>query len=311
MRHWGRRRRWGCFSVTEHRRRRAINQGRACEIFGNAQPPKVVHERQFDGFDEQLRRLARTPYKQMDFSDLWYYHHDLAHVELQPDLFAYLFPACFMDWHQSLMRNEACSHGDSEFHHGMRRGEVFEKMMTPDQRNSVFEFFTDSFVERWDSERGFTTIRNRAPTAAWIDRFNSVGLIMPRIDLLWDAWWSLETPGRAVAAIQYCSGLMYFDGDNPIFHALNGISPNLWKNDSYVYDVGWLDENVEFLKKGLTVDFVTKAVMNAAARLTGEPEWEKAHRLENELSTCRELIELRVNELPQLLSAPNPDGWSL
>jgi hypothetical protein len=67
-------------------------------IFGDPRPPVVVTEPQFDGFDEKLRRMARTRWEELDFSDLRYYHHDLACVELEPDLFDYLFPVCLMDW---------------------------------------------------------------------------------------------------------------------------------------------------------------------------------------------------------------------
>lgn len=289
----------------------SINWGRACEIFENPQPPKTVWERQFDYMDDELKRLAKTPYKQMDFSDLWYYHHDLAYVELQPELFAYLFPACLMDWHHSLMRNESCSHGDSEFHYGIHHGKVFEKMLTPRQQEGVFEFFRDSFLERLDIERGFAQIRNKTPTVVWINRFNSLGVIIPKIEPIWNAWWSLDTPGRAIAAIQYCSGLMYFDGGNPLFEVWGGIGPSLWVNDSQIYDTGWNDDNLNFLTTILTVDFVNEKVVNAVARLREEPEFEIAQQIENELPECQELIEERVNELPSLLRNPNEEGWTV
>ena len=96
-----------------------ITWDRASGIFGNPGPPRQIWERQFDGFGDKLEKLARTPYDEIDFSDLWYYHHDLTYVELQPDLFTYLFPVCLMDWHHSLMQNEPCSHACSDFHRGM------------------------------------------------------------------------------------------------------------------------------------------------------------------------------------------------
>ena len=74
-----------------------VSWDRARAIFGYPDPPTEVTESQFDGFDDALRRLATTPYDEIDFSDLWYYHHDLTYMELQPDLFAYLFPVCLMD----------------------------------------------------------------------------------------------------------------------------------------------------------------------------------------------------------------------
>src|SRR6266404_4503753 len=82
-----------------------ISWDRARSIFGNAAIPGQVWERQFDSFDEELGRLCRTPSSEIDFSDLWCYYHDLAFVELQPEVFAYLFPVCLMAWHESLMDN--------------------------------------------------------------------------------------------------------------------------------------------------------------------------------------------------------------
>src|SRR4051794_19956218 len=78
-----------------------IGWERARAIFGDPRPPRTVWERQFDYCDADLRRLATTPYDRIDFADLWYYYHDLAYVELQPDLFDYLFPACLVDWQRS------------------------------------------------------------------------------------------------------------------------------------------------------------------------------------------------------------------
>jgi len=74
-----------------------ISWTRVRAIFNDPKLPEHIWQSQFDGFDEELQRLARTPYDEIDFSDLWYYHHDLAYVDLQPDLFAYLFPVCLMD----------------------------------------------------------------------------------------------------------------------------------------------------------------------------------------------------------------------
>ena len=92
-------------------------------------------------------------------------------------------------------------------------------MLSPEERAAIDEFFRDSFLERLDAERGFVYSGGHTPAYGWMSRFNSVGLITPRIDLLWEPWWSIDTPGRAVAVLQYCSGLMYRKGANPFFAA--------------------------------------------------------------------------------------------
>lgn len=275
--------------------RHAISWKRVRAIFDNPEPPEHVGQSQFDGFDEKLAQLARTPYYEIDFSDLWYYHHDLAYMELQPDLFNYLFPVCLMDWHESLMENMPCSHGDSEFHYGVRHGKVFEKMLTPEQRTAVAEFFRDSFLARLDIETHvFPKDADKRPAFAWLRRFNSLGIILPNLDIVWNAWWSLETAGRAIAAIQYLSGLMY-------------PRPWLWENDCHDFSYGWLAENVAFLEKTLTVDFVHRQFAHAVARLKDHSQVEQAQRAQLDLADWPERIEDRVGALPAALRDPQAE----
>ncbi len=292
-----------------------INWQRAAAIFGNPRRPHTVWERQFDYHDGELWRIAQTPYKQFDFDDLWYYHQDLAYVELQPELFAYLFPVCLMDWHDTLQKNQCCSHGDSEFHKCIHRGQVLKKMITDVQRSEIINFFGDSFLCRLDDERGFVHRRSKTPAYGWLRRFNSLGLIIPTIDEIWDAWWLLESPGRAVAGLQYCSGLMYFAGENPVFDLRSkyesGDGPRLWEHDSDIDDAGWLEENVDFLGRTLTLDFVNEKVSAAVARLRNEPEFETARRIQNDLPDSEDLVAERVKELPRLLKDPNADRWTI
>src|SRR5580704_7959015 len=148
-------------------------------IFGNALPPTEVWERQFDYDDEALKRIAHTPWSQIEVADLWYYIHDLAYSELQPEVFAYLFPACLVLWRESLMRNEYCGVGDAQFHYAVVHGRVFEKMMTDSQREQVFAYFTDAMLDRLDIERGFVYQGMNTPAYGWMRRLGSLGVISP------------------------------------------------------------------------------------------------------------------------------------
>jgi hypothetical protein len=278
---------------------REISWKRVRAIFNNPKPPEHIWQSQFDGFDEELKRLARTPYDEIASSDLWYYHHDLAYVDLQPDLFAYLFPVCLMDWHHSLMQNVPCRHGDSEFHYGIRQGGVFEKMLTRQQRTAVAEFFRDSFLARLDVETHiFPQDHDEESAFAWLRRFNSLGIILPNIELIWNAWWSLETTGRAIAAIQYLSGLMYY-------------RPWLWEHDGIHFSYGWLTDNVTFLETTLTVEFVHREFDHAVARLRDEPQSDEAKRAQLDLADWQERIEERIGGLPSALRDPQAEERSL
>ncbi|MCA9087244.1 MAG: hypothetical protein KDA90_01275 [Planctomycetaceae bacterium] len=234
---------------------------------------------------------------------------DLTYCELQQDLFDYLFPVCLMDWHFTLMRDESCQH-EFEFHRAMRNGNIFQKMMNNDQRQEVFEFFRDSFLERLDSESESVTSTSVRLKPKWIYRFNSLGMVMPRIDLIWCPWWEMETLGRAVAALEYLSGLMYLEGDNPLFREQKRALPLIFANDSMNFDAGWLEENLDFLKQELTVDFFQSSLSRAVRRLHGHQLENIAQQFLDDLPICRDLVAARIEELPCLLAEAQPDRWT-
>jgi hypothetical protein len=280
-----------------------ISWERARAICGNAAPPSEVWESQFDYNDDDLKRLAATPYREIDPSDLWYYFHDLAHVPLQPDLFNYLFPVCLMDWHKSLMSNEPCSHGDSDFHHSLWHGDILEKMLTRRQRDDVIAFFRDSFLERVDIERGFAKSGSRTPAYAWIGRLNSLARVIPCINLLWKPWWNMDSPGRAVCVLQYCSGLIYVDGEqNPAFDPWTedrgGGGPCLTSRDSFgLHDQGWIQPNLDFLRRTLSFHYVLRNAKQAADYLANEPERDIARQIAADAAEKRETVEFRIEDL--------------
>lgn len=284
-------------------------------IFGHPKLVMNVTEHQFDYDDDKLQEMGRTPHEEIDFGDLWYYHHDLAYVELQPELFAHLFPVCLMDWHRTLLANQSCSHGDSEFHYGIIRGDIFAKMLTSKQREEVEAVFRDSMLYRLDQERGFQYDGMHTPAYGWMFRLNSLGLFSSELPALWQEWWSVGTPGRAVAALQYCSGLMYFDGENPLFERWTpdkgGGGPYLWGHDSLVHDRGWTGDNVDFIREFVTKERVTKVVQQAALALQGEPEGDMAFRIASELDDRLELVESRVSELPERFGDERAEEWTV
>jgi len=295
-----------------------ISWTRLRAIFGNPKPVLDVTERQFDYCDEELQQLGRTPFDQIDFDDLWYYQHDLAYVDLQPELFAHLFPVCLMDWHRTLLArtllaNDSCNHGDSEFHYGIIRGGVLEKMLTREQRSEVNDVFHNSMLYRLDQERGFKCDDGRT-ASGWMPRLNSLGLFFEMLPRFWKAWWAIEKTGYAVCLLQYCSGLMYFDGENPLFREWSGKGgPHLWGDDSFVFDRGWSEDNVHFLREFLTTERIVNSVRMAAERLEAEPEAERAAHVANDLDDHNrlDLIDSRVAELPDLLASNDMEDWSV
>lgn len=278
-----------------------ITKERIRSILGPAPKPTAVWELQFDGNDENLRRIADCDWEDVREQDLRSYIHDLAYVKLQPDLFRHAFPSCLQFWQNSLLRNERAEKGDAELHFALQRGDILAKMMNDHERERLFAFFIDGFLDRIDGERDWAYEHPGSAQNAWIFRFNSLGLIAPVISRLWREWWAMETPGQAIAAIKYASGLIYFGYGNPVYSPWTpeqgGGGPYLAEWDAAIYDRGWLDENLDFLSQTLTCDYILEKVRLAADVLLGQPEAEIASLIADDARSRRDTISLRTSEL--------------
>jgi hypothetical protein len=294
-------------------RRVRITRDRARGVLGPAPKPEKVWEEQFDYNDDQLAKMAQMDWDRVPDDYLWNYFHDLAHVELQPDLFRHLFPACLYYWYETLMRNEAPSLGDSDFHYSLMHGQILEKMLSESERLVLYDFFRDGFLDRIEAERGFVYEQSRDPLIssgtsanAWIFRFNSLGIVAPVIRQIWEEWWTLDHPGKAVCAVMYASGLVYLKGENPIYGVwtpeYGGGGPYLTENDSSLYGFAWRPDNLSFLQETLSVDYIVRKLDEAAARLSDSPEASVARRVADDSKTRRDVTEIRIDDLLQNLA---------
>jgi hypothetical protein len=76
-----------------------------------------------------------------------------------------------------------------------------------------------TILEEIDDQRGLAYQGSRARPHRWIRAVTTYGVLLPDVERLWSAWWSLDTIGRAMAAMQYISCLMYPENENPVFAA--------------------------------------------------------------------------------------------
>jgi hypothetical protein len=116
-------------------------------VLGPAPKPGKVWEQQFDGNNRELAELAQMDWDKIPDDYFWYYFHDLTYVDLQPDLFRHAFPGCLKYWQETLMRNESAECGDADFHRGLMRGRIAEKMLSEKERRSLHDFFRDGFLD--------------------------------------------------------------------------------------------------------------------------------------------------------------------
>jgi hypothetical protein len=122
----------------------------------------------------------------------------------------------------------------------------------------------------------------------------------------------LTTVGRAVAAVQYLSCLMYEENENPIFSAWTpdrgGGPPSLWEFGGHLYTNRWLELNVSFLKDVLRAWEVGDVLGRAVERLIDQPEHAKATEVLGDLPLCEETLTARCAALPRLLGTTQEPG---
>jgi hypothetical protein len=278
-----------------------MTRERMTAVLGKAHKPLTVWQQQFDGFNETLLIYAKSEWYDVPGSELWAYIHDLTYQELQPDLFKHLFPACLKFWYDTLMRNEDAAVGDADLHHALLHGNILTKMLDETERQRLFEFFADGFLDRVELERDFSCERPKNSSNAWIGRFNSIGLVAPIIPKIWTDWWSMDSPGKAVCAMMYASGLIYWPGENPIYlpwtPAKGGGGPYLTEWDSNEFDNVWLDSNVSFMRSVLTPAYIIERMDAAASTLRSGAGSSLATQIANDARSRGNDIEIRIDAL--------------
>jgi hypothetical protein len=274
-----------------------------------ASSPPVVTPRPYDFDDDgtHARRLVRIEQGQRaDPFDLSIYIEDVRYGELQRDLLLYLLPVCLQAWHDDL-RGVADSGAFVEnFYPVLVDRGVFDTLLTPAQTSVVSAFMRRSILDEIDAQRGLSHGPRGRAVYRWVYAVTTYGVVLPDIADLWTPWWRVDTTGRAVAAVQYASVLLYPDDANPVFAAWTrdegGGPPSLWEFNGHLYTHRWQDANVAFLRRMLTVDAVTDLLERAAAALVGEPEHEAAASVLADVPVRRETLAARCGELPDRLA---------
>jgi hypothetical protein len=288
--------------------------------FGAVVPPDRITQEAFDRDDGHLRRLVRLRAgQQAEARDLWAYTQDLLYTEIHGPLFAYLLPFCLEAWREDLRGIHGGYGGFVEyFYPVLADRHVFDVHLTPKQKTAVSEFMRETIFEEIDDQRGIAYQGMKARPYRWIRAFTSYGVLLPDVDRLWTAWWSLDTLGRAIAAVQYISCLMYPENENPVFSRWTpnggGGPPRLWEFEGHLYAHRWLEPNVTFLRKALDERSVQEVLTRAVGRLVGEPEHEIATLVQSDFPLCVATLEARCAELPLFLETTQESGllaWSM
>jgi hypothetical protein len=273
---------------------------------GAMQAPDKITQEAFEGNDRHLRRLVRLlPGEEPDGDDLWDYIHDLRYADIQGPLLAYLLPFCLKAWRDDLRGIEGHGGTIEHFYSVLADREIFDSHLSARQAEAVSEFIRQAILEEMDDQKGLKFQGSRAKPYRWFRALTTYAVIRPDLSRLWNAWWTLETVGRAIAALQYISCLMYGENENPVFAPwtadAGGGPPCLWEFEGHLYSHRWLQGNVDFLKQTLTVQRVSEVIERAVERLVGQPEYDMATTVRDDFPLCDATLRPRCAELPHLL----------
>jgi len=283
----------------------------------NRTPPAEITQEAWDRDDGHLRRLVRLrPGQRAEAADLWAYTQDLQYTKIEKSLLAYVLPFCLEAWREDLRGTTTEYSGFVEwFYPVLANLGIFEQDLTPQQGAAVSDFMRQTILEEIDDQRGLSYKGAKARPYRWIRALTTYGVLRPDIDVLWNAWWSLDTVGRSIAAIQYITCLMYSEYENPVFAPWTsdegGGPPCLWDFEGHLYVNRWLQSNVAFLTSILTVSGVSDTLVRAVDRLVGQPEHCAAVGIRNDLPLCLDTLKSRCVELPQLLGIAQEPSKSL
>ncbi|MGA7399792.1 MAG: hypothetical protein WBW38_07220 [Candidatus Sulfotelmatobacter sp.] len=253
---------------------------------GAAMPPQVITQVAFDFDPGHLERLAALhPGERANVWDLANYVDDLLYQDIQPSLLVHVLPFCLRAWHE-YVRNERfeCPGFAQSFCSVLEKREVFACILTEYQTNALLEFMSGSILEEIDAQDRVRFEGYSAPPYRWIRALMTYGVIAPDIEHLWMDWWSISTVGRAIAAVQFISCLVYRENENRVFapktREKGGGPPCLWEFDGCSNDSTWKIKNVEFLQRLLRdPNIVFSVVSRAVDRLSQHSGFQTAQQL--------------------------------
>jgi hypothetical protein len=286
--------------------------------FGDPRPLAAdgVWQKPFDYDAAHLIRLAALPPDaDAEPADLIAYALDFKYEQIQKDLFLHVLPFCLRAWQEDLTspfgRYEAFV---DELYPALLRGGVFDGILNPREATTVGDFMRDAILAQIDAQQGLSFKGSKGTGYAWFHALSTYGLLRSDVEQLWSSWWAVETPGRALAAAQYASCLIYDETANPVFDAWTrehgGGPPCLWHYRGHVLEERWRDPNLEFLERTLTPAGVRDVLDRSVARLANHPLRDKVASIRFHLDARTETLARRCADVRRFLATPNEAEYS-
>ncbi len=293
--------------MTERTGMRASLQDVTKVIKSSGVPNKITQE-PFDYDPGHYQRLCKLQGGHPDSSDLVDYALDMKYQELQPDLVRHLTPVLLTAWRRDLFEGDAAGYGGfvEQFWPALLNGAALQKVFTEHERATFIGYMRDSILDRLDAEDLLRFSGMRASPYRWVQAVVAYGVLFSDIETLWTEWWQTKTPGHVIAAFQYASALLYEAEKNPVFapwtRDKGGGAPALWECGCHMFDVGWAEDNLSFLRRIWSVDYFKEHLRLALESIPSGPVREIARSIVDDLPHQETILSLRIEEFPRLLT---------
>jgi hypothetical protein len=287
-------------------------------VIKSAGVPSQITQQPFDHDPSHYRRLCDLGNNQPQAFDLLNYALDMRYMDLQPELLRHLTPVLLASWRKDLFDAGKAGYAGlvEQFWSALLKGKALSKVYSRKEIQAFSAYMRNTVLDRLDAEDSLRFSGRDGNAYRWVGAFVSYGVVFPEIEPLWEEWWQMKTPGHATSAFQYASALMYDDEKNAVFDAWTrdqgGGPPALWACDGMMFDVGWKMENLEFLKRTLSAEYIEKKLLLAIEQIESTTARKVASGIIGDFPSQRTRLELRIEELPTLLKdVSQVDGFTV
>jgi hypothetical protein len=298
--------------MAKHRRKKAISNDpleNVIEVFDTPDPPRLIWQKPFDYDPGHYQRLCLGGDGLPTISDLCDYSLDLQYMEIQPNLFRYLFPVVLRIWRKALFRELSVQEYGGfyeQFCYALAKRPFLEEMLEDYEYEAVEEFFRLTLLERIRRENTLD-ISGKA-VYDWFRALGTFAESFNTLEKLWEEWWKFTEAGYTIAGLEYLSSLLYEDNANPIFQPWTkcggGGPPLLWESAG-ILEVPWRPANVSFLTSTLTLEYIEAKLKTAAGFLKDKIESDIPAKMVEDFPLQSILLVERLPVLPDHLAKPD------
>lgn len=285
-------------------------------IFGNPVGPGRVTQLQFDGAQDALERAAAKPWHEIDQSDYWHYLLDLCYVDVQQDLFDYLFPAFLIRWWEGQLSRFGGPESECDIYRAIDQGQVLTQMMSESKRQEVLEWIADAYIEGVDAWSNHLSVAyncqgpNDLHGPLW--SFNALGQSVPVIKEILSRLLDLATIGRAQWWLVFATGLLWNENK---CSAIPQWTPDGGGGGVYItgsatsiFNHGFLRENLEAFESCVNYSKLTTVLEQSANLMPSFPHGDWARATWEECLSRPQRVEARLANLIHLFGLPDLGG---